>query len=115
MWNITSTDVENAKERLELRRAEIEARYAEEKKSLDSEMTVIEAFERAASEFALRHPGHRETDLAGPPEGDEEPVSGGEMGGERDILKPGSRWRLYRAGRAPDTEAVAGDAAPGDG
>ena len=55
MWNITSNDVQHAKDRLQLRRAEIETRYAEENKALDAEFAVIETFERAASEFMLRH------------------------------------------------------------
>ena len=54
MWNITSNNVQRAKERLQLRRAEIETRYAEEKKALDAEFAVIETLERAASEFMLK-------------------------------------------------------------
>lgn len=55
MWNITSNSVQRAKEQLQLRRAEIETRYAEENKALDAEAAVIETLERAASEFMLRH------------------------------------------------------------
>jgi hypothetical protein len=55
MWNISSNDVENAKESIRLRRAEIEARYAEKKEALDAEFAVIEALDRAASEFSLKH------------------------------------------------------------
>jgi len=57
MWNITSNNVQRAKERLQLRRAEIETRYAEEKKALDAEFAVIETLERAASEFMLNSTG----------------------------------------------------------
>jgi hypothetical protein len=55
MWNITSNNVQRAKDRLQLRRAEIETRYAEDKAALDGEFAVIETLERAASEFMLRH------------------------------------------------------------
>jgi hypothetical protein len=62
MWNITSNNVQRAKEQLRLRRAEIEARFAEENQALDAEASAIEMLERAASEFILRHRG----DEAGP-------------------------------------------------
>ncbi|HEV2099258.1 MAG TPA: hypothetical protein VGR45_10070 [Stellaceae bacterium] len=55
MWNITSNNVQRAKEQLHLRRAEIEARYAEENRALDAEASAIDTLERAASEFILRH------------------------------------------------------------
>ncbi len=157
MWNITSNNVQRAKDRLQLRYAEIETRYAEEKKALDAELAVIETLERAASEFMLKlnrengaiplEPAAAPTD---PPGGDEQDssvaivaeasqpaapidmpgggelgsslegfapqpaaegdqVGGGEIGGSLDILKPGSRWRLYRGNRAPDPEGTAGD------
>ena len=54
MWHITSNNVQRAKERLQLRRAEIETRYAEDKKALDAEFAVIETLEHAASEFMLK-------------------------------------------------------------
>jgi hypothetical protein len=54
MWHITSNNVQRAKERLQLRRAEIETRYAEEKKALDAEFAVIETLESAASDFMLK-------------------------------------------------------------
>jgi hypothetical protein len=158
MWNITSNNVQRAKERLQLRRAEIETRYAEEKKALDAEFAVIETLERAASEFMLKlnrengaipleptaaptddPPGGDEQDsnvavvaeasrLAAPidmpgggepggslegfapqPAAESDQVGGSEIGGGLDILKPGSRWRLYRGNRAPDPEGIAGD------
>ena len=162
MWNITSNNVQRAKDQLQLRQAEIETRYAEEKKALDAELAVIEALEHAASEFMLKL--NREngaiplesTAPTDPPDGDEEDshgamveqesqpaapidtpaggelgsslegfapqpaaesdqVGGGEIGGGLDILKPGSRWRLYRGNRAPDPEGIASDASPGTG
>lgn len=54
MWNISSNDVEHAKESIKLRRTEVETRYAEEKEVLDAEFAVIETLERAASAFALK-------------------------------------------------------------
>jgi hypothetical protein len=161
MWNITSNNVQRAKERLQLRRAEIETRYAEEKKALDAEFAVIETLERAASEFMLKLnrengaiplepaapadlPGGDEQDsnaaivaeasqlaapidmpaggelgslegFAPPPAAESDQVGGGEISGGLDILKPGSRWRLYRGSRGTDPEGSASDASPSTG
>jgi hypothetical protein len=161
MWNITSNNVLQAKERLELRRAETEARYAAEKEALDAEFAAIEMLEHAASEFMLRHSrengaiASQPTAPTDPPGGDEldgdasiiaEPLSqaasidmpggeiggsveefapqsaeesdqvgGSEIGGGLDILKPGSRWRLYRGSRGTDPEGIAGEASPSTG
>jgi hypothetical protein len=74
MWNITSNNVQRAKERLQQRRAEIEARFTEENEALDAEVSVIETLEHAASEFMLRHRGEdgasAPTDPPGGNEGD---------------------------------------------
>ena len=162
MWNITSNNIQRAKDQLQLRHAEMETRYAEEKKALDAELAVIERLEHAASEFMLRH--NREegviasepTARTDPPGGDEEDshaaivpeasqlaapidmpaggelgdsleefapqpaaegdqVGGSEIGGSLDILKPGSRWRLYRGNRGTDPEGTASDASPSTG
>ena len=162
MWNITSNNVQRARERLQLRRAETEARYAEEKEALDAEFAAIEMLEHAASEFMLRHsrensaiaaeptastdpPGGDELDggasiIAEPPSqaapielpgggefessleefapqpaAETEQVGGSEIGGGLDILKPGSRWRLYRGSRGTDPEGIAGEASPSTG
>jgi hypothetical protein len=161
MWNITSNNVQRAKEQLQLRRAEIETRYAEEKKALEAEVAVIETLERAASEFMLKlrengaipleptaptdPPGGDEQDsnaaivaeaaqpaasidmpaggelgsslegFAPQPAAESDQVGGAEIGGGLDILKPGSRWRLYRGNRASDPEGIAGDASPSTG
>jgi hypothetical protein len=159
MWKITSNDVQRAKDQLQLRRAEIDTKYAEEKRALDAELAVIETLERAASDFMLRH-GRENAEIAsepaaqiGPLSGGEEssgredvraasepaapidafrgngesssadagtalqpaaetdpPPSGGELSGGLDILKPGSRWRLYRGTRPTDPEGLATDA-----
>jgi hypothetical protein len=55
MWNISSNDVEHAKDAIKFRRAEVETRYAKEKEVLDAEFAAMETPERAASEFALNH------------------------------------------------------------
>ena len=161
MWNITSNNVQRAKERLQLRSAEIETRYAEEKKALDAEFAVIETLERAASEFMIKlnrengaislepaptdPPGGDEQDnnasivaeesqpaapidmpaggeLGGSLEGfapqpavENDEGGGSEIGGGLDILKPGSRWRLYRGSRGTDPEGIASDASPSTG
>jgi hypothetical protein len=160
MWNITSNNVRRAKEQLQLRRGEIETRYAEENRALDAELAVIETLERAAAEFMLRHslengpselsastdpPGGNEADSSretvgeiSPPAWPIDMPSGGEIGsspegfaphpvpeidragsdeakGSLDILKPGSRWRLYRGNRPTDPEDITGDPSPTTG
>jgi hypothetical protein len=57
MWTISSDDVHQAKERIDRRRAEVETRYTAEKNALAGEFAAIEALERIAAEFALRHSG----------------------------------------------------------
>jgi hypothetical protein len=111
MWNISANDVQQARERLEHRRTEIEARYAEEKQALETELAVIETLERAASEFALRH-SQEDAGTEAEPAAGIDPTEGGEEGGERDIFKPGSRWRLYRGARPTDAEGTASSASP---
>jgi hypothetical protein len=39
-----------------------------------------------------------------------DPSPSGEVGSGLDILKPGSRWRLYRGNRPPDPEGTAAEA-----
>jgi|SRR5271166_5031969 len=109
MWNITSNDVQQAKDRLERRRAAVEARYAEDKQALDTEFAVIETLERAAAEFA----GKYSRDEAA---GSAETISAAEIGianggdesGGRDLLKSGSRWRLHLGNRAGEAEGAIG-------
>lgn len=103
MWNISSNDVEHAKESIKVRRAEVEARYTEEKEALDAEFAVIETLERAASEFSLKHnreqiPALPETALA--PEG---------AIGEGSDEKPHSRWRLHLGNRPSDLDGSIGN------
>jgi len=94
MWNISSNDVEHAKDSIKLRRAEIEARYAEEKEALDAEFAVIETLERAASEFSLKH---NRAEFEAAPEATV-PVETGTNDGIDE--KPHSRWRLH-LGKGP--------------
>ncbi len=136
MWTINSNDVQQAKDRLEHRRTEIETRYADEKKTLDAEFAVIETLERAASEFAVRHnredpdtalaapagsdpPGISEPDgsvenveTAPTPGPEAEPPGSEEASATFDILKPGSRWRLNRGPRPSNPDGTADNPTP---
>ena len=103
MWNISSNDVEHAKESIKLRRAEVEARYTEEKEALDAEFAVIETLERAASEFSLKH--NRE-----PIQAVSETVVPAESAvTEGSEEKPHSRWRLHLANRPSDLDGSIGN------
>jgi hypothetical protein len=55
MWNITSTELELAREELKGRRAAMEARYTKDIQGLDADLAEIETLERAAAAFALKH------------------------------------------------------------
>jgi len=55
MWNLTSTDLELAKEELKGRRAAVEARYTKDIQGLDADLAEIETLERIATAFALKH------------------------------------------------------------
>ena len=55
MWNITSSELELAREELKGRRAAVEARYAKDLQGLDDDLAEIETLERAAAAFALKH------------------------------------------------------------
>ena len=121
MWNLSSDDVQQAKERINRRRAEIEARYNEERQVLDAEGAVIETLERSAAEFAEKYavknaaeapvdapapqdtspPAEKPVAAAAPTP---EPVESAPVGGD---AKPGSRWRLHLGGR-PDGEGTVG-------
>ncbi len=106
MWNISSNDVEHAKESIKLRRAEVETRYAKEKEALDAESAVIETLERAASEFALKHTQEQAQAAA-------ERTMPAEIGfAEVSEEKPHSRWRLHLGNRPSDSDATAGNIPP---
>ncbi len=111
MWSISSKDVERAKERIQLRRSEIEARYAEELKALDAELETVARLERAAAEFAS-HSTQADGALDRTLELPVETAPGND--GEAPDLAPterresglgaGSRWRLHLGSRPGDTE-----------
>ena len=103
MWNISSNDVEHAKEAIKLRRAEVETRYAKEKEALDAEFAVVESLERAASEFALNH-GREQVQAA--PE-DTAPVEMGMSDGTEE--KTHSRWRLHLGNRPSEPDGAIGN------
>lgn len=103
MWNISSNDLEHAKETIKLRRAEVETRYAKEKEALDAEFAVIETLERAASEFALNH--SREKVQAAPE--DTAPAETGVSDGTEE--KAHSRWRLHLGNRPSDSDGALGN------
>lgn len=102
MWNISSNDVEHAKESIKLRRAEVEARYTEEKEALDAEFAVIETLERAASEFSLKH---NRNQIQAMPETALPAESAVSEGSEE---KPHSRWRLHLSNRPSDSDGSIG-------
>jgi bisphosphoglycerate-independent phosphoglycerate mutase (AlkP superfamily) len=103
MWNISSNDVEHAKETIKVRRAEIETRYTKEKEALDAEFAAIETLERAASEFALNH-GREQVQAA--PE-DTAPVEMGMSDGTEE--KTHSRWRLHLGNRPSESDGAIGN------
>lgn len=117
MWSLTSDDVQRAKEHARQRRAEVEARYAEELKSIEAECVEIETLERIAAEFSLRHnrPVPAAVELAEFARTDEaapapaaEPAADGPVeeppanGGDRKLA---SRWRFQLAHRGEDGAA----------
>jgi hypothetical protein len=55
MWNLTPDYIQQVKEELKGRRAAIEARYADELKSIASDLEDIEQLERIAYAFAVKH------------------------------------------------------------
>lgn len=55
MWTLTPEYIQQVKEELNGRRAAIEARYADELKSIASDLDEIETLERIAYSFAVKH------------------------------------------------------------
>ncbi len=96
MWTITSEDVANAKERIKERRAEIEAKYAEALKSLDSDLVEIDAMERFAGDFAGKY-AREEGTAAAEAETSLDAASASTNEGAH-----GSRWRLHLGTRNGD-------------
>jgi hypothetical protein len=111
MWSISSKDVEYAKERIRLRRSEIEARYAEELKALDAELEAVSRLERAAAEFASHStpaevaPARTlEAPVETAPGNDGEAPDSGPAERRESGAAAGSRWRLHLGSRPADTE-----------
>lgn len=103
MWSISSEDLQRAKERVQLRRSEIEARHAEELKALDAESEVIATLERAAADFAAKK-GQEQEEIAPDLNPLDPPIEAGPGAGEG---KAGSRWRLHLGNRPADAEGSA--------
>src|SRR5271165_7481734 len=108
MWNLTSNDLELAREELKGRRAAVEARYTKDIQGLDADLAEIETLERIANAFALKHKtegvGNITTPEAEPspePKPVPEMLSPRAPGPDR-VGKPGegSRWRLSLADRS---------------
>src|ERR1700722_5604421 len=55
MWTLTPDYLASTKEELKGRRAAIQARIADELKAIDAELEEIEALERVAYAFAVKH------------------------------------------------------------
>lgn len=125
MWKINSDDVQRAKERTELRRAEIETKYNEEMKALNAEVEAMETLERVAGEFAQKFakPGNGEAAAAPPRKPADPPATptpepvvasaaadaASSNNGEN---KSGSRWRLHLGNRPGEVEGATPVAAP---
>jgi hypothetical protein len=68
MWNLTPDYIQQVKEELKGRRAAVEARYADELKSIAADLEDIETLERIAYAFAVKHlPDAPSADPSGEP------------------------------------------------
>jgi hypothetical protein len=104
MWTLTPEYVEEIKEELKGRRAAIQARYADELKSIEADLADIETLERIAYAFAVKNlpePAAPAAEpalelatlqplLADPASEAAEP----ELESEPDHNKAASRWRM---------------------
>src|SRR5258708_22637901 len=69
MWNLTPDYILQVKEELKGRRAAIEARHADELKSIASDLDDIEQLERIAYAFAVKHlPDPKQADPVSEPQ-----------------------------------------------
>ncbi len=101
MWNLTPEYIEQVKEELKGRRAAIQARHAEELKSLDGDLEEIETLERVAYAVASKHFPEPEALVSQPEE--EVPPLVAELQAEppasESASDPGpkglSRWRMH--------------------
>jgi hypothetical protein len=55
MWNLTPEYIEQMKEELKGRRAAVQARYADELKSIEADLEEVETLERIAYAVAVKH------------------------------------------------------------
>ena len=55
MWNLTPEYIQQVKEELKGRRAAIEARYADELKTVEADLEEVETLERVAYAVAVKH------------------------------------------------------------
>ncbi len=55
MWNLTPEYIQQVKEELKGRRAAIEARYADELKTIEADLEEVETLERVAYAVAVKH------------------------------------------------------------
>ena len=62
MWNLTAYDVNRIKGQLQARRARIDAKYAEETKTLDADFADVETLERVAAALAVKYKSDDSTD-----------------------------------------------------
>ncbi|HVH74531.1 MAG TPA: hypothetical protein VM755_06410 [Stellaceae bacterium] len=97
MWSLTSEDLRLARQSASRRRTEIEERYSEELRTLDAELSEIDAMERLAGEFASKHlRAEAAVEAAAPaePESESESTPDGPAGSIVEG-RNGSRWRLH--------------------
>jgi citrate synthase len=110
MWNITSSELELAREELKGRRAAVEARYAKDLQGLDADLAEIETLERAAAAFALKHKTEAEQGTA-TTEAEAESKTASEMPAvaahatdRAGRPAEASRWRLSLGDRSSTTQ-----------
>jgi hypothetical protein len=105
MWNLSSDDLQRAKERISRDRAELEANYHERLKALDTAFAEIETVERVAADFAEKHfGGGVVVETAESPEAadameEADTVEDEEATAANGEAKTGSRWRLHLGNR----------------
>ena len=119
MWNLTAYDVNRIKGQLQARRARIDAKYAEETKTLDADFADVETLERVAAALAVKYKSDDSTD---PPQESPENAEDGSPrvedaaasepqlaapsgDGSSPDAKLGSRWRLALRDRPVASEA----------
>jgi citrate synthase len=108
MWNITSSELELAREELKGRRAAVEARYAKDLQGLDADLAEIETLERAAAAFSLKHKTEAEqgaaTTEAESKTASEMPAVAAHATDRAGRPAEASRWRLSLGDRSSTTQ-----------